>query len=71
MVFEDDSISILKSYVDFILRPKTIRDKEKIVELISLKVSSFSHTTFPGEANQFYRGVTGHLIRKNYISMKN
>jgi hypothetical protein len=61
-----ESIDILKEYVDFILRPKTIKDVDKIAELISLKVSSFSHTAFPEQASQFYKGYTGHLIRKNF-----
>lgn len=63
---ENDAIEILKWYVDFLIRPKTVKDKEKVIEIINLKVASFSHSAYPEESNRFYRGIAGHRMRKRF-----
>lgn len=63
---ETEAFKLLKQHADFLIRPKTYNDKEKVIEFLSLKVASYSHTAFPKESNQFYKGLTGHMIRKNY-----
>jgi REP element-mobilizing transposase RayT len=63
---EIKAIDILKNHVDFLIRPKTEKDTEKIMEFIMLKIDSYSHTAFNEESNKFYRGILGHRIRKQY-----
>lgn len=63
---ENDAIELLKRYVDFLIRPKTKEDTENIMDFILLKISSYSHTAYSEEANNFYRGQLGHSLRKKY-----
>lgn len=62
----DDFKNTLKTEVDFILRPKTVADKEKILNLVMPKITNYSHQTFNEHSNPLFKHFVGHQVRKGF-----
>ena len=63
-MFENTETQEMKNMIDFILRPKTFKDIEKITNLILMKAASLSHSSFKG--GPYYTGEVGHAVRKSW-----
>ena len=57
-----------KEYIDekieFLLRPKTKKDIERIMDIIRIYVTRQSHNIFCGAPA--FKGYSGHAVRKDY-----
>ena len=56
----------LKADVDFILKPKSIEDKTKILSLVLPRITSYSHQTFDEHSNPLFKHYVGHQVRKDF-----
>jgi hypothetical protein len=61
---EEEFIKSLKEQADFLIRPKTYKDREMVLQFLIPKIASYSHSKFNSKDNPYYKGITGHQLRK-------